>query len=151
MKDFWMIIHILGAGTWFGANLIQVFMTPRVARVGGASAALWQRSVAVMGVFVYSPAAIVVLVSGLFLVSTSDDVYTYSDAFVILGILTVVTGAVLGIRYFGPKAEQAADAYEKGERSSGDAIAKKAGAVWAMDSVLVMVTLATMVLKWKGF
>lgn len=111
MSDVLLIIHILGAGTWIGAAAVMGFMGPRMPKVDAAFAAGWQRVIVEMGTKVFSPAAIVVLVTGFGLIGVSDDAYGYGDAFVLVGIGVVVISAFFGIRIFGPRAEKAAEAY----------------------------------------
>jgi len=148
MSDVLLIIHILAAAAWFGANMVQFFMASRMGTADTATAAVWQRSIVALGTRLYAPAAIVALVSGFGLVGTSDGAYAYSDPFVAVGIVMVAIGAVLGVRFFGPQAEKAAAAYDSDDRSGGDAIVGRVGKVGAIDSVLLIATVAAMVMKW---
>jgi hypothetical protein len=63
MRDALLIVHILGVSTWFGANMVQMFVTPRMSKAGHAVAAEWQRTVVAMGKVLYPVAAVVVLLS----------------------------------------------------------------------------------------
>ena len=148
MSDVLLIVHILAVAVWFGANVVQFFMAPRMGKADIAIAAAWQRSIVAMDTRLYTLAAIVALVTGFGLVGTSDGAYAYSDPFVAIGIVTVAIGAVLGIRFFAPQAEKAAGAYDSDDRSGGDAIVGRVGKVGAIDSVLLIATVAAMVMKW---
>ena len=148
MSDVLLILHILGVSVWFGASVVQFFVAPRMAKADDATAAAWQRIIVAQGMMLYSPAAIVVLLSGFGLVGTSDGAYSFSDTFVIVGIAVVVIGAVLGIRFFGPQAEKAAVAYEAGDRAAGDAITRRVVPIGALDSALLIAAVAAMVMKW---
>lgn len=148
MRDGLLIVHILGVATWFGANMVQMFVTPRMSKAGDAAAADWQRTVVAMGKMLYTAAAVVVLVTGFGLVGTSNDLFSYSDTFVIIGIVMVVIGAVLGMAFFGPQGEKAAAAYESGNSAGGTAIVRKTAWMGALDTGLMVVTVAAMVMKW---
>jgi uncharacterized membrane protein len=148
MRDGLLIVHILGVATWFGANMVQMFVTPRMSKAGDAAAAEWHRSVVAMGKVVYTVAAVAVLLTGFGLVGTSNDVFSFSDTFIIVGIVVVVIGAVLGMAFFGPQGEKAAAAYTAGDNTGGAAIVRRTAGMGALDSALVVVAVAAMVMKW---
>ena len=148
MRDALLIIHILGVATWFGANMVQMFVTPRMSRTGDAAAAEWQRTVVAMGKMLYPVAAVAILLTGFGLVGTSDGAFSFSDTFVIVGIVMVVIGAVLGVAILGPQGEKAAAAYTSGDGASGTAIVRKIAGVGALDTALLIVTVSAMVMKW---
>ena len=89
MREILLIIHILGAGTWLGANVTQAVVTPKLRAQGGIAAAAWMKSIAMMGRVLYTPAAIIILVTGFWMVLDSD-VYDFEQAFVVIGIVAVV-------------------------------------------------------------
>ena len=148
MSDVLLIVHILGVSAWFGASAIQFFMAPRMRKAELAAAASWQRSTVAMGTGLYAPAAIIVMVTGFGLVGTSDGAYTVSDTFVIIGIVMVVVGAVIGIRLLGPNADKAAAAYEADDRAGGDAAAARTAMIGTVDTILLIVTITAMAMKW---
>ena len=106
MEDLLLIVHILAAGTWFGTNMVQFFVTPRMRKASPTAAASWHRMTVGLGMFIYSPAAVLLFITGFGLIGVSDGAYSMGDAFVLLGIVAVVIGAVLGIRFFGPRGER---------------------------------------------
>lgn len=148
MRDGLLIVHILGAATWFGANMVQMFVTPRVGKAGDTAAAQWHRTVVAMGKMLYPVAAVAVLLTGFGLVGTSNGVFSFSDTFVIIGIVMVVIGAVFGIAFFGPQGEKAAAAYTAGDGAGASAIVRKIAGVGALDTALLVVTVSAMVMKW---
>ena len=146
MEEFLLTLHILAAGTWIGANVVRFVVTPRIGDAGADVAAHWHRTAVSLGLQVYTPAAIVIVVTGLGLVGVSDGLYEMSDPFVSLGFLTVIVGAALSMRVFAPLGRRAADAYDSG----GDPrpLESRMAAVAGVDTVLVVVTVAAMVAKW---
>lgn len=148
METILLLIHILAAAAWFGASVTQAYVTPRVSAIGGAPAANWQRMIVGLGKHVYPPAAIVVFITGFGLVGVSDGVYGYGDAFVVVGILMVVVGAALGIRVFGPLAEQTASAFDQDDRASADGLLKRAAGFGILDTLLLVFTFIVMVYRW---
>ncbi len=143
-----LFIHILGAGAWLGANFTQAVVTPLMRRRGGDAAASWMRATVAMGTRLYSPSAVVVLVTGIWMVIRSS-VYDFEQAFVVIGIAAVLVGAFLGIRVFGPRGEELAELHESGaeepELAAAHAALMRFGAfetavivfaIWAMVSRL---------------
>ena len=108
-----LFLHILGAGTWLGANLTQVVVTPYMRKRGGEAAAWWTRAVVAMGNRLYAPATVIILITGIWMV-LRNDFYEFEQAFVTIGFIAVFIGIFLGIRVFGPKGKALADLYESG-------------------------------------
>jgi uncharacterized membrane protein len=144
--DAVLVIHVLAAATWFGANVTQVVVTPRMERVGGAAAAEWMRSTVLMGTRLYTPAAILSLITGIVLVLDRD--YSFGSLFVTLGFITVIVGAVVGIRVFGPVGEERAAAYDSGDQSGIERTGNKLRMFGLLDTVLLVVTITAMVTTW---
>jgi hypothetical protein len=146
VREILLFIHILAAGTWLGANATQVLVTPVMSRIGGSTAAAWMRQTVRMGVVLYTPAAVVALLTGIFLVIDGAE-WEFEQFFVALGFVTVVVGGVLGARVFGPLGRQAADLHEGGNSHGAGAIQRKL-AMWGLvDTALVVVTIYAMVEK----
>lgn len=148
MRTFLLVIHILAAGAWIGANVTQAVVTPRIAKQGGASAATWMQATVTMGRVLYSPAAVVLLVTGFALVLRSGSPYEFEQAFVIVGIAVVVVATFLGIRVFGPGGQRAAAAFEAGNGDGARQIVGRLGLYGLLDTVLAVVAVTAMVAKW---
>jgi hypothetical protein len=146
VRDVLLFIHILAAATWLGANVTQVVVNPIMQKTGGATAAAWLRQTVRMGVVLYTPAAVVALITGFWLV-LRDPAFEFEQFFVALGIVTVIVGGVLGARVFGPLGRRAADLHESGDDQGAAAVQSKL-AMWGyVDTALVAVTIYAMVSK----
>lgn len=148
MRTFLLVIHIVAAGAWIGANVTQVVVTPRVSKMGGEAAAVWMRATVTMGRLLYTPAAILSLLTGFALVLRSGSPYEFEQAFVVIGVAMVVAGAVLGARVFGPQGERAAAAFEAGNGDGAREIVARLTAFGFLDSALLVVTVWAMTAKW---
>lgn len=146
VREILLFIHILAAGTWLGANATQVIVGPAMARIGGSPAAAWLRQTVRMGVVVYTPAAVVSLLTGIFLVIEGAQ-WEFEQFFVVLGFITIVVGGVLGARIFGPLGRRAADLYDGGDAQGAAAIQRKLGMWGFIDTALIVVTIYAMVEK----
>lgn len=148
MRTSLLIIHILAAGTWIGANVTQLVANRRMAADGGPTAAAWFRTVNQMGRVLYSPAAGIILITGIWLVIDSP-VYDWENIFVVIGFLMVAIGAGLGITFFGPLSEQIAQTHETGkDMALLPRMTTRLSAVGAFDTLLLIVTVAAMTGKW---
>ncbi len=99
-----------------------------------------------LGRVLYTPAAVVALITGLWLVVISDF-FTFDDVFVALGIAMVVIGAVLGMRVFGPGGREAASLHEAGDATGAAAVHSRLFKWALVDSALLVVTIYAMVEK----
>lgn len=145
-RDILLVLHIAGAGTWLGANVVQAVVPPAAAKVGTATLAGWYRLTSMLARRLYIPAALLILVTGVLLV-LQDDRYGFGSTFVAIGFGMIVIGALLGSLVFGPGGEAAAEAVESGDGSSiRSAVARLAR--WGfIDTLLLLVTITVMVLR----
>lgn len=149
MRDTLLIIHILAVGAWFGTNVVQFFVLPRVADKGAVVAAAWHRTVVGFMRYLYMPASIVILVSGLLLVTAVDDSpFEMSDTFVSFGFLAIIIGSGLGMGFFAPQGRKAADAYDAGDAATAAAVEKNISLAGLLDTVVIIVAVIAMVDKW---
>ena len=149
MRDTLLVIHILAAGAWIGANVVQFLVTPTVHRKPAAVAADWHRTIVGLLRVLYMPAAMIVLITGLLLVTAVDDSpFEMSDTFVSIGFLAVIVGAGLGMGFFAPNGRKAADAYDAGDVTTAAALDRKIVAGGLVDMAVLVVTVIAMVSKW---
>lgn len=148
MRTWLLILHVIGAGTWLGANLTQAVAMPGFVRKGGEAAVQWWRTTAKMGKVLYPPAGVVILVTGVLLVTSSNGGYTFADPFVSVGFAAVIIGAVLGITYFGPRGERAAARRAEGDEAGAEPIEGGIARMGAVDTAVVVVAIVAMVSRW---
>lgn len=146
LGDVLLVLHIIGAGTWLGANIIQAVAPSAAARQGPAVAAGWYRVAAGLSKKVYMPAAILLVVTGVWMVIRSDA-YDFGTFFVTIGLGMIVIGAVLGIYVFDPGSKWAADLIEAGEESKIKIATNRLAVFGTVDTLLLIFTITAMVLR----
>ncbi|MDJ0924020.1 MAG: DUF2269 family protein [Acidimicrobiia bacterium] len=139
-----LFLHIIGAGVWLGASVTQFVVTPALRNAGGAPAAAWMRQTVRLGTAVLMPAAVLLLVTGVWMV-LREDVYEFEQAFVAIGIAMVVVGAVLGTRVFGPEGKKAAESHEAGDEAAASESHRRIAMFGAIDVLLLLFTIWAMV------
>lgn len=145
-REILLILHIAGAGTWLGANIVQAVVPPMAARQGADTLAGWYRISAAMSSRLYVPAAILVLLTGVLLVLQSEA-YGFGELFVTIGFGMIVVGALLGQFVFGPGGENAARAIESGDQSAIREAVARLTRFGLIDTLLLLFTIAAMVLR----
>lgn len=95
-----LFVHVAAAVVAFGVLFCYPLVTQLAARSGGEASRFWHRAQGTIGRFVITPAATVVLLAGLYLIS--DGPYELGDIWVGSGLLLLVV--ILGITgaYFAP-------------------------------------------------
>ncbi|MBT8197211.1 MAG: hypothetical protein KJO84_01790 [Acidimicrobiia bacterium] len=148
MRTTLLIIHILAAGTWIGANVTQFAIDRRMSADGGPTAAAWHRSLVHLGKSVYPAAAVLLLITGIWLVIDSP-VYDWEHAFVAIGFLAIAIGAGVGIAVLGPLSERAIAIHETGQNMAELPKVTSRIQLWGgFDTLILVVTVAAMVGKW---
>ena len=148
-RDFLLFLHIAGAGSWLGANVVQM-LVPRLALIDGdATAAGWMRITGDLSKRLYIPAGVTVLLTGVLLVLVSDGAFTFADRFVGVGFAVGIIGAILGPVVFAPGAEKAAQAIESGDKAETVATTSRLARWGAVDTALVLLAIAVMIMRWN--
>jgi hypothetical protein len=147
-RDALLFFHIVGAGTWLGANVVQMVAPSMAFAQGDQAAAGWMRIGGNLGKRLYMPAGIVVLLTGILLVIQSP-VFGFADRFVTVGFAMIIFGNVLGPVVFTPGAEKTAQALEAGDRDMATALLGRIGRFGALDTILLLFTFWVMIIRWN--
>lgn len=145
-REILLVLHIAGAGTWLGANIVQAVVPPMAARQGVATLAGWYRISSAMSGRLYVPAAILILLTGVLLV-LENDAYGFGELFVSVGFGMIVVGALLGQFVFGPGGEEAARAVEAEDRLAIRQTVGRLTRFGVVDTLLLLFTITAMVLR----
>ena len=150
MRDTLLTIHILSAGVWIGTNVVGFMVNPQINPKASAIASdHWHRTVVGFKNYLYIPAYVIVLITGVLLVIAVDNSpYKMSDAFVLIGFLAVLVGAVLGMVYFPRQGRKAGTAYDDGDMPAATSIERKIAIFSLVDMVVIVVAVVAMVSTW---
>jgi uncharacterized membrane protein len=146
MGEALLFVHIVAVATWIGAGITQLVVGPSMQRKGGPAAAAWMRQTVRLGKVLFSPAAIVVLISGVWMV-LREPVYEFEQVFVVIGIVAVLLGAFLGMRVYGPGGEELADLHEAGETADVRVKHRRLLTIGAAEIVFLLFTVWAMVTR----
>ena len=145
--QFILWIHILAAASWFGGAVAtqiggQVITSePDTVRAG------WYRLILRLGQILYTPAAVVVLITGVLLV-TGSEAYGFGSTFVSIGFLAVIVGAGLGMGLYGPRSRAASAALDSGDTNGAAVAISRIRQAGLLELGLLAITIASMVWKW---
>ena len=144
-RDVLLVLHIAGAGTWLGTNVVQAVVPGLVARQNPETAAGWYRVSSKLN-RIYYPAAVLLLLSGILLV-LQNDAYSFGSLFVTIGFGMIVLGVLFGIFVFTPGGEQAAAAIESEDHSQIKRAVSRIATFGTIDTLLLLFTITAMVLR----
>ena len=143
-----LVLHIIGVALWLGANFSMGVAANRTVGASNEINAWWAGVQGLMGKTMKNAAFILLLLTGLGMVSRADDGIEFKNPFVSIGFLVVIVGGALGGMVFAPGARKAVDAFTQGDSAGGKAAVDKLGLVGMAESLLVVVTILFMVFKW---
>lgn len=145
-REILLVLHIVGAGTWLGANIVQAVVPPRAARAGTAVLSGWYRLTGDLSTRLYIPAALLILLTGVLLV-LDNPAYGFGSLFVTIGFGMIIVGALLGQFVFGPGGERAAQAVDSGDRAATRREVGRLTRYGVIDTLLLLFTITAMVLR----
>ena len=153
MRDTLLTIHILGAGVWIGTNVMGFIVNPQInpaARVIASDH--WHHTVVGFKQrYIYTPSQLIVLISGVVLVTAVDgSPYEMSDTFVMIGLIAILAGAVLGEFYIARQSRKVAAAYDADDKRTAASIEQKLAIASLVDMAVIVVAIVAMVSTW-GF
>ena len=146
MRDTLLVIHILAAATWFGGSMTAGFLASRMRAIGHEAGSGFMAGFEKMGRLYYPPSAVVILATGIWLV-IDNDAYNFEDSFVVIGVVSVILGAFLGIRIFGPLAQQARAAHEAQDETALDRTYRRFAGFGVLDIAILAFAVISMVTK----
>jgi hypothetical protein len=146
LRDILVVLHIAGAGTWLGANIVQAMAPSMSAKQGPAAYAGWYRIAAGLSTRLYMPAAIVLLATGIWMVLI-EEAYGFDTLFVTIGFAMIIIGTLLGIFVFERGSVRAADAIDAGEEAAAKAASGRLAGFGILDTLLLLFTITAMVLR----
>jgi putative copper export protein len=147
MNQVLLFLHIVAAAAWLGANVAQFVLRPRFAGDDATATARYLQGTVDMGMKLYTPAGVTLLVTGVIMV-TRIEAFDFESLFVSIGFAMIVVGIVLGIVVFARKGREAAEHFENGRITEGAAVQSTLVRFGVIDTVLLLVTIAAMVGRW---
>jgi uncharacterized membrane protein len=151
-----LFVHISAAVIAFGGTFTYGLVQGLVMRPGQRPhVPFWHRVQHEVGNKLITPAAIVILVAGIYLAAAGN--YDFGKSFVTIGTVIIVALLGLGHAFFSPTELRAVEAAERDIAAAGDgevvlgaeyqALAKRLAAVGIAANVLVLVAIFVMVIK----
>lgn len=148
MREAALWLHILGGGTWLGANLTQLAVGRGM--TGGESriASRWLEVVEKASRPLYGVASTVILATGLYLVLRPGGAYRFGSAFVAIGIAILIIGGALYGAFFRPQTKKALSLFDSGNSEEGGRVVNRIRSVGMLDTLLIAFAVLVMVSKW---
>lgn len=143
MRSVILWLHIAAAGTWLGANMVQLVADPIMRKTGSAVEAAWLKSTVAIGNRLYPPAAVIALITGVELVRRGG--WSYGDTFVLIGLGMIAFGVVSGIGIIGPASKHLIAAVEAD--NDAPSARRRITLSGGVDTALVLFTMYAMVAK----
>lgn len=147
MRNLALWLHILGAATWFGANIAQAVIGSKMMR-DPAGAPAWLRAVEKSSGPIYGAASVVILLSGVYLVLRPDSGFSFGSAFVGIGIAILIVLGAMGGLVFSRKTKQMIGLYDSGNTAAVAGVYRSLGTWGIIDTLLLAVAVLAMVSKW---
>ena len=143
-----LALHITAVAAWLGADFFQYAMAPRMRRDSREGETAWVRQLDWFHSRYYAVVAVLVLLTGIGLVSDGD--WSWSSGFIWVGVAAIVGGGVLGGGGLGTFNKKRLASLEAGDKQAADAVERKALPLSILVTSLPLVALLAMVDKWQA-
>ena len=146
LRNVALWLHIIGASMWLGTNVAQMLIGPRLVNEGAGLQ--WLKAVDKASGPIYGTASVLILLTGIYMVLSSDGAYSFGSAFVGIGIAVVIIGGALAGLVFNRKTRQAIGLFESGDSARALPVYKSIGSWAVLDTALLAFAVLAMVSKW---
>ena len=143
-----LVIHIIAVTLWLGSNIAMGVGSGKAVGASAEVNAWWAELQGYLGKTMKNASFILLLVTGLGMISRKDDGIEFSSPFISIGFLVVIVGGALGGMIFAPGTREIAEKSLSGDTVGAKATIDKLGMVGAVESVLVVITILFMVFQW---
>ena len=107
-------VHVLAAVVWVGgACTVQVYALLALRTDDPARVAAFAADTEFVGMRIFLPSSLILLVSGMFTLHDSSGAWSYSQGWVQFGLAVIALSIVVGAAYLGPEAGRIAKATER--------------------------------------
>jgi uncharacterized membrane protein len=147
MRNALLVIHIIGVAAWLGANTTMAFAGSLNTAAEPTTRRWWAVAQGNLGRIYKSVAAVIVLVTGVWLV-LDDPGLSMGSTFVSIGFATIIVGILLGVFLYGPGCRRVASAIDEGDEASEKAANNRLSLVGAIETAILVITIVAMVAEW---
>jgi uncharacterized membrane protein len=138
-------VHVLSSVVWVGGGIF-IYITGRRAQRGPLAHKLAMARNADVAGRVFMVSGIIVLAMGIWMVIDRPG-YEFTQAWIVIGLVGLLTSAGLGGAFFGPQTQANIAEYEAGDEAAGDARLARILNVATFDLLLLIVVVWAMVVK----
>lgn len=146
LTDVLLFIHIVAAMVWLGGGFLVTIFGSRMKAADPQHALGFARSMRKISMGVFMPASLVVLAMGIWMVADSE-VFEFSQAWVVIGLVVIGITAVMGPTFFKPNIAKGVAAMEGGGGPQVGAIMSRISIGSKLALLLEFVAVWAMVVK----
>jgi hypothetical protein len=156
-REFWpsmnarlilLTIHIAAVAAWLGADVLQYAVVPRLERESPEAERAWARQAVWLHAKYYASVAVVVLITGIWLVLDGD--WSWSSGFIWVGVGAIVGGATLGGGLLGSLSKRRLAALESGDAAVAAETKQRSFVISLVLTALPLIAILAMVDKWQA-
>lgn len=143
--EIYKFLHISFAIVWVGGGILSQFLTARARRAGPTQVLGIARDMEFASSRVFAPAAMLTLVFGILMVVDFDG-YTFSQTWIVIGLVAIGLSIVLGAGFLGPQAAKLVKELEAGD-AGATARLTRITRVSYLDLTILLIAVWAMVAK----
>lgn len=150
MLEWIVVLHVLSGAAWFGGQVYVEGLMAAAARSKDSAMILSiTDNIVKTSVRIFSGSAVLLLITGVWIVLDDKSEYAFEDMFVSIGFLIVLIGLGVMLFYFRPKGAALKQAVEQEGATSNTAIAlaRQLSMVSHIMTLLITIALVVMVIK----
>lgn len=144
--EFATFLHVLAAVVWVGGALFILVVGFRMAAADPPHRLGFARDAVFMGRWVFTPAILVTLAAGIWMVIDADR-FAFDQTWVSIGLGALVVSAGIGTGFILPRTKAAIVLAESGEGPAAAGVMRRVALAGRINAVVLLVAVWAMVAK----
>lgn len=141
------LLHIVAATVWVGGAVFTVILGFRMTTAEPAHRVGFARDMLFLGRRVFAPSVVVALGAGIWMVIDVDPIYTFEQAWIVIGLGALVASAGISTGYMLPRSRRALGMIESGDGPGAAATMRTVALASRINAGVLLVAVWAMVFK----
>jgi uncharacterized membrane protein len=145
--EFAKFLHVLATIVWVGGALLVVITGFRIGSADPAHRLGFARDAVFLGRWVFTPAIVVALGAGIWMVLDADPAFTFSQTWIVIGLGVLVVSGGIGTGFIIPQTRFAIGLAESGDGPGAAGLMRRVAMAGRVNVVLLLAAVWVMVFK----
>lgn len=140
-------LHVAATAIWVGGAILIVAIGFRMPAADPPHRLGFARDAVFLGRWIFTPAIVVALATGIWMVVDVDPAYTFEQVWIVLGMAVLVVSGGIGTGFILPNTRRAIQKIESGDGPGAAGLMRRVSLAGRLNAFLLLLAVWAMVFK----